>query len=416
MPAPGFAVIDFETTGLFPERHDRIVEVAVVHVNEIGRITGQWETLVNPERDLGAQFIHGIRAADVIDAPRFADIAGHLVELLDGRVIVAHNASFDIRFLAHSLRNAGYAPPSFDNGSLCTMQLAREIIPGAGRSLADCCAAFDIELHGAHRASVDARATARLMGEYIAATDDPIYWSGRIDEASRVPWPPAVASSPRCSIWRARGANAAADPKTFLERITMKLPELSGPAEHQDYFACLDRALLDRHLSVHEANALIELAESLGISRHTCESLHREYFEGVARVAWADGVLSVEEIANFALQWHRCCLCLQGLSPKRSPARRWIPFVALRMKRSATRRTHRPSSWRRATSSFSPEKCRVHRRHGPRISLHWALSPSRPFRRRSSWSSPQILIRCRAKHERRATTGSPSCMKSISNR
>ena len=41
MAGPGFAVIDFETTGLFPSRHDRVVEVAVVHVDPTGEITGQ---------------------------------------------------------------------------------------------------------------------------------------------------------------------------------------------------------------------------------------------------------------------------------------------------------------------------------------------------------------------------------------
>ena len=41
MPGPGFAVIDFETTGLSPAKHDRVIEVAVVHVDENGRVEGQ---------------------------------------------------------------------------------------------------------------------------------------------------------------------------------------------------------------------------------------------------------------------------------------------------------------------------------------------------------------------------------------
>lgn len=300
MHAPGFAVIDFETTGLFPGGHDRIVEVAVVHVNEFGRVTGQWETLINPERDLGPQHIHGIRAAEVLTAPRFREIAGHIVELLDGRVLVAHNASFDIRFLEAELQRAGYLPPILAEASLCTMQLARDIIPGAGRSLADCCAAFDIDLDGAHRASVDAFATARLLGEYIATMDDAEFWLSQVDAAARRPWPPLMTEGDRHTTWRARGASNAADPATFLERITHKLPEHAGPAEHQDYLALLDRALLDRHLSVHEAESLVGLAESLGIARVTCEQLHRTYFDDVAGVAWADGVLTVAEIADLA--------------------------------------------------------------------------------------------------------------------
>ena len=84
MPGPGFAVIDFETTGLFPGGHDRVVEVAVVHADPHGTITGRWETLVNPGRDLGPQSIHQIRAADVLDAPTFDQIADQLVEMLRG--------------------------------------------------------------------------------------------------------------------------------------------------------------------------------------------------------------------------------------------------------------------------------------------------------------------------------------------
>jgi DNA polymerase-3 subunit epsilon len=52
MPGPGFAVVDFETTGLIAENNDRIIEIAVVHLNEAGVITGSWETLLNPVRDL----------------------------------------------------------------------------------------------------------------------------------------------------------------------------------------------------------------------------------------------------------------------------------------------------------------------------------------------------------------------------
>jgi DNA polymerase-3 subunit epsilon len=81
MAGPGFAVIDFETTGLFAGGHDRVVEVAVVHVDAQGAIEGRWETLVNPGRDLGPQRIHQIRASDIVDAPPFEYIAGQPSQL-----------------------------------------------------------------------------------------------------------------------------------------------------------------------------------------------------------------------------------------------------------------------------------------------------------------------------------------------
>lgn len=299
MASAGFAVIDFETTGFSPAKHDRVVEVAVVHVNEHGRITGQWETLVNPKRDIGAQHIHGIRARDVLNAPTFDDIASHLVELLDGRVVVAHNASFDSRFLVHELARSGYElGPELH--TLCTMQLAAELIPGAGRSLADCCAAFDIDLDGAHRASVDALATARLLREYIGATNADDFWFQQIDAALGDPWPARSTPRTRDDVWQPRGATTASEPTSFLERIAIKLPELAGPAEHQEYLALLDRCLIDRLLSVHESDALVRTADDLSISRDTCARLHHDYFDALTRIAWADGVLTTDEIADLA--------------------------------------------------------------------------------------------------------------------
>ncbi|MCI2959223.1 DNA polymerase III subunit epsilon [Agromyces atrinae] len=297
MAGPGYAVIDVETTGFVAERHDRIVEIAVVHVDAGGAVTGSWETLLNPHRDLGAQHIHGIRARDVLDAPDFSDIASDLIDLLSGRVLVAHNAAFDSRFLYAEFSRAGFDVEE-ELPCLCTMRLAADIIPGSGRSLADCCAAFDIELDGAHRALVDAQATARLLGEYIAATDAG-FWHPYLDRAASGRWLSATSSPDVGTRWRARGSDATA-PEGFLTRIVERMPDLSGPAEHREYLALLDQCLLDRHLSVHESNELVRRADVLGVSRSTCQRLHREYFDLLVSVAWSDGVLDTNEIADLA--------------------------------------------------------------------------------------------------------------------
>lgn len=297
MPGPGFAVIDFETTGLSPAKHDRVIEVAIVHVDEHGGIEGQWETLINPGRDLGRQDIHRIRAADVMHAPTFDQIAPQLIELLAGRVLVAHNASFDTRFLLAELERAGYWVMS-NLVALCTMQLARDFLPGAGRSLSDCCAALDIDLVEAHRASADALATAHLLGAYIQSTDDREFWFSHIGAALDHGWPPVSTIS---AEWMPRPSSAHPVEVTavsFLSRITIKMPEYAGPAECLNYLALLDCCLLDRHLSAHEAEALVSLAEDLGIDRTTVEDLHVEYFEELARIAWADGVLAKSEMAD----------------------------------------------------------------------------------------------------------------------
>jgi DNA polymerase-3 subunit epsilon len=70
----GFAVVGLETTGMFPTKHDRIVEVGVVLVSPDGEIESRHETLVNPMRDMGPQHIHGISAAAAAKAPIFEQI------------------------------------------------------------------------------------------------------------------------------------------------------------------------------------------------------------------------------------------------------------------------------------------------------------------------------------------------------
>lgn len=295
MPGPGFAVVDLETTGLSPGAHERVVEIAIVHADEYGSVTGQWETLVNPQRHVGAEHIHGIRAADLIDAPAFSDIADDVMELLSGRVMVAHNARFDRGFLTAEFGRTSRALPD-DAPTLCTMQLARELIPGAGRSLADCCAAFDIALEDAHRAAVDARATAELLGGYIASTDRE-FWFSHIDRALSAAWPlPASPATKAFARWVARGSSAASVP--FLQRIAERMPDFSGPAEHVEYVALLDRCLIDRHLSEHESRQLVALAGELGIGRDTAAGLHAQYFDQFAALAWADGVLTSTEVAD----------------------------------------------------------------------------------------------------------------------
>src|SRR6266487_4110540 len=84
-PVPGgFAVVDLETTGLYP-RSDRVVEVAVIHLSTEGQIIAEFSTLINPGRDVGPTRIHGIKAAGVLGAPAFADPAATVWQLLTGR-------------------------------------------------------------------------------------------------------------------------------------------------------------------------------------------------------------------------------------------------------------------------------------------------------------------------------------------
>jgi DNA polymerase-3 subunit epsilon len=295
---PGFAVIDFETTGLWPEGSDRAIEVAVVVTDETGHAVDRHDTLIHVDRDLGAQRIHRISAADLIDAPTFAEVAPALTDLLRGHVIVAHNAAFDTRFLCAEYGRLGFEVPAHYQDAVCTMRLANWFHMGA-RSLAECCDVFDIGLEGAHRASVDAWATAQLLEAYISSSPAAFsaFWQEHLESASRAAWPDFADAERPTHNWLPRPEHEAAAPH-FLERISAQLPDVATDDAERDYLALLDRCLLDRRLSAHEQNALIAFAAECGLERGTCRGLHERYLDALVVAAWADGILTEDERAD----------------------------------------------------------------------------------------------------------------------
>jgi hypothetical protein len=109
MTANRIAVIDFETTGIFPYRSDRVVEIGVVIIDDYGNVQSEYETLVNPCRDIGPTRLHGISAADILNAPCFEEIAGDVIEMLSGWL---HPASIP-SWLRGSNAHLGDRSPAF---------------------------------------------------------------------------------------------------------------------------------------------------------------------------------------------------------------------------------------------------------------------------------------------------------------
>lgn len=162
-----FLVTDIETTGLSPERN-RVTEVACVGLLD-GEITERRRTLVNPEQFIPQQIqqMTGITNAMVLAAPKgdqaFPEIRAWFP---DGALFVAHNAQFDYNFLQASFRRYGIAP--FADSSLCTMRLAKRLLPKRkGYSLGNLAGYFGIKIRGRHTALGDAEATARLLVEFL---------------------------------------------------------------------------------------------------------------------------------------------------------------------------------------------------------------------------------------------------------
>ena len=158
-----FAVVDVETTGGSPSGGHRITEVAVVVV-EGGTITADFQTLVNPGRRIPSRIaeLTGINDQMVASSPFFEDVAPDLLGWLKGRVFVAHNVAFDWRFVSAQLADSLGDVPA--GPRLCTVQMARRLVPGLKRRNLDAVAEhFGIPIHARHRAYGDALATARVL-------------------------------------------------------------------------------------------------------------------------------------------------------------------------------------------------------------------------------------------------------------
>lgn len=293
----GYAVIDVETTGLFPGAGHRVAEIGVVLLDASGAVQDEWCTLVNPSRDLGTQHVHGITAADARRAPTFAEIAPELTRLLTGRVLVAHNLSFDARFLAAEYERLGFGALDVPHAGLCTMKLSNSFLYSAGRSLAACCEAAGVALAEAHSALHDARAAAGLLRYYLQLSPDDPRWAWAKRTAQSWPWP--VLDGAAVPLVPRRRPDAV--PDHFLARIVEVLPSVPEPPQADEYLTALDAALIDRDLSASEQDALVRAAEECGLDRDQVTALHRDYLRALAAAAIADGVLGGPEREDLAL-------------------------------------------------------------------------------------------------------------------
>ena len=165
-----FLALDFETTGL-DCRRDRVVEIGALRFSarlEAGRLEfreeGALSALVDPGMPMpaAARAVHGIADEDLRGAAPFAALAPALLALCDGTTIVAHNAPFDLSFLASELGRSGIAAPR--NASLDTRLLAKAAFPRAGSyRLVELASLLGLERGRSHRALDDARTCMLLM-------------------------------------------------------------------------------------------------------------------------------------------------------------------------------------------------------------------------------------------------------------
>lgn len=289
----GYAVLDVETTGFNFGKHDRIIEFAVVLMDDDLQIEGFHTWLVNAKRDVGPAHVHGIKAAWLRDAPTFADILPSIIGILGERIIVGHNVSFDRNFIVAELNRLGIELEVEEESWLCTKKLAQWTWPHLGKySLENLCSATGITNQHAHSALEDAKVTSQLFGLMVGQNNGlQSLLSTYGNETQK--WPLDMPSGILPSFGRPEQGGRST--RTLVQRIVSELPDSGFSAMESEYLELLERALSDGVISESEVDELIGMAQKLGLGISEVENLHTKYFNQVASSAWLDGVLTSVE-------------------------------------------------------------------------------------------------------------------------
>jgi DNA polymerase III epsilon subunit family exonuclease len=157
-----FVIFDVETTGLSPTYGHRVCELACLRVRD-GVTLGRFESLIDPRRPIspGAFRVNHITPEMLRGAPTFAGIAAPLLQVMDGTVLVAHNAPFDLGFLAAELEIARLPLP--ENPVIDTLTLTRRVFGFARNSLSAVAAALGLDNGPTHRAMGDVQTTLGVL-------------------------------------------------------------------------------------------------------------------------------------------------------------------------------------------------------------------------------------------------------------
>lgn len=295
-PSP-LAVVDLETTGFDADGWDRVLEVAVILLDKDGNIEATFETLVNPHRDPGPVHVHGITEEHLQYAPEFGDIAGHLVQLLQSRIVVSHSLAFDARFIAAEFRRIGVRIPAFPG--LCTVRYARRLLDTPNMRLATVCAECGIAYSRHHTALSDATAVTQLISALWRLCPDVSVMREAMTNGPerKARWPSLPRAAPPVPRRQAR-------PPVWpvLAELLDRLPleSVAHRGRVPEYLELLSRALEDRQITEQEVAALQSVALDLGLDRDTVAKLHRQYVARLAESSWADGRLTESERDDLA--------------------------------------------------------------------------------------------------------------------
>ena len=224
-----WAVVDVETSGFQPDA-GRVLSVAALVLDPAGRPEQRFSTLVDAGVDPGPVHVHGLTRERLAGAPTFEQIVPELLGLLDGRILVAHNAAFDHRFLAAEVERAGMKLPV--ERRLCTLALSRRLgLAVPDHRLATLAGYWGVPQQRAHDAIDDVEVLARILTHSLllaARLDLPLPLVGCDGKGGTGAGPRTT--TPRCP-WRNPGRLEPGRPLVQGMRVAVT-GALSEPREH----------------------------------------------------------------------------------------------------------------------------------------------------------------------------------------
>ncbi len=166
-----YIIFDFETTGLEADKDDEIIEIGAIKLKGTEPTGETFSSLINIQRKIPEKVkaIHGIQDKDIEDKPTIQEIFPKFLNFLGSKILIAHNAEFDLGFLKKNLKRFPHL--SFSNHCIDTLQLSRQFFSyEKGHSLNAIASRFELPTDkDRHRSLGDCYLTAKIFSEFLKA-------------------------------------------------------------------------------------------------------------------------------------------------------------------------------------------------------------------------------------------------------
>ena len=158
-----YVVVDLETTGLDPYSGCEIIEIGITEIKN-DQIVRNYSRLIKPQESIPPLIteITGITNEMVRNEETIETVLPRFRKFLNDRVMIAHNAKFDLKFLNYYLEALNLEPIT---NYICTLEMLKQVksYNGKNKKLETACSYYNIENKNAHRADSDTLATAKLF-------------------------------------------------------------------------------------------------------------------------------------------------------------------------------------------------------------------------------------------------------------